>query len=532
VAKTIRAYSLYLEYGLRPEVAQRRKDLLDAIKLYTEVIDGAPADGTLDPKLYIERGDAYLQLAYVAHKARVELKETGPSIFEYLTQAQKNAEAVIDSSASSAMRVEAMNLWGNASEDMAYYAVDPNKDAWRSHYEQAIERFGQAFDEDSSSPIAPFNLARCRYRLSVDARRHAKPGEAIDSSSLEKAVNAVQAALTNWGASDSLKKAEAYYWLSEFQENLHKLDDADKARGEAVAMADRLGDPNWQVYQLQWAMLGMQRWMESTPANRDKLQTEARARVMKLLEVFGSGESAATTSQTKRVDATNAAESIGLLIQLEVDPQRAIQTVEQALNGNRFAGNDPVNRACRAQIRLALASRILALRYSGAASFDTLKPQAEAFAKEVLTLTNEAPLAEQEATNRAKAHWILGELDRAEVDPEKPKDQNVQFLTNAREHYRAGIEALPDTPELQFPELSARLNNVVGFAMTAAGQTRLSTKEQFRPIAAATEKYLLAVRPQVAALIPTQVINGKPASAWLTDIDRLSGIFKEAAKAQ
>src|SRR5690606_186187 len=160
---------------------------------------------------------------------------------------------------------------------------------------------------------APFNLARCRFRRIVDERRYHPENASNNVEDIAKAVNAMQAALTNWGEAEAPKMAEAYYWLSMFQQDLHESDEAEATRAKAVAMAERLRDPNWQTYQYEWASLAVQRWVESTPANREALKAEASARAMKLLTV------ARDTASGLRVDPANAARAIGFLIQLEKD---------------------------------------------------------------------------------------------------------------------------------------------------------------------------------------------------------------------
>ncbi len=265
----------------------------------------------------------------------------------------------------------------------------------------------------------------------------------------------------------------------------------------------------------------MQRWIESPPASRDQLKAEATARAMKLFAPAGA------SAPVRRVDASTAAQAIGLLIQLQKDVDAAVQIVEQ--NINRFAGTDPVNRACTAQIRLALANRILALRFANSPNFAPLKPKAIAFIDEVLKLTADAESAQRQAVLRSKAHWILGELARTGVDPEKAKEENAKLLNQAREHYRQGIEAI-NLPDPDLAALSVRLNNVLGYAMSGANLRALTPKEQFRQIAVETDKYLTAIRPQVAGLLPTQVINGDAAANWIEKIDKLSTALKEAAK--
>ncbi len=530
--QAIKGYILCLGYVYQSDPRQQRDDLRQGIEHYDAAIHTFGASGGQDARLFVERGDAYLQLAFVAHRNRGELSESDASIYDYLTKAKQDADAAIAANPPLKTRIEALNLFGNASEDIAYYAVDSTPDAWRGHYERAIARFREACDEDSSSAISPFNLARCRFRKSVDERRFAPAGATVNNDELTKAVNAVKNALTNWGEAESFKKAEAYYWLSEFQENLNDLAAADESRAKAVDLADRLGDPNWQTYQLQWAMLGLQRFQAFTAPSpaATAMQVETQKRATRLLTELEAPSDTSASTKAKRVDLTTAASASGVNIQLEANVEKAIQTVEGQLRSNSFAGDDPVNRACRAQLRLALAAKIRGLRAGNAPLYATLKPKAEAFANEVLTLTESEAGFGLQSRYRASAHWIQGEIDFADFDLEKSEEENVSLLNQAREHYRRGVDAIGSVAPSEVLRISAQLNNVVGYAFASAKLKKYVSPTQWSEIAKSADGYLVAMRPRIAAMLPTQVVNGKPSATWIGDIDKTRTVFQVTPK--
>lgn len=530
----IQAYVLYRGYVLETDPATKRDKLRRAIELYGEAIAASATPQGVDPQVYFERGDSYLQLAHVAHRARAELGETDATIFEYLQNAVQNAQQAIDAHGDPALRIEALNLAGNATEDMAYYKVDPDRNAWKQHYAEATRLFNQAYAEDPASPIAAFNLARCEYRNDIAQRRYDAANATRDGERIAGAMNSVQDAILKWGEADNPKKAEAHYWLSKLQEDLNQLDDADKSRRTAVDMADRLDDPNWQTYQYEFARLALQRWRSAAAApaaERNALTREAQGRAKRILVQQASSAANPTAMGAKRVDPVTAAKATAFIIELEGDVNEAISTVDTVFRSGSFSGDDAVNRACRAELRLALAARIMGLRLNmnNAEQFAQLKPQAAQFANEVLQLTEEGPNRQSQAVNRAYAYWTLGELDRVSAKPTLTSDQKVRLLTSACQNFALGIEAIPADMETQFQAVGSQLDNTRGLLAATSALRPFQTPLAFKVPAKKAYELLELIRPHVEQLPSTLVIGGESAGTWMTDITRYSAAFKAAA---
>lgn len=522
LAKTLHAYVLYLGYVLEADPTQRRGDLKEAIELYDGLIPTDTKPGDIDAKLLLERGDAYLQLAHVAHRFRAQLQETNESVFGYLKAATKDAEIAHLDQPSKAIRIEALNLWGNATEDMSYYEVDAAPDGWRSHYGEAIKYFDQAFDEDQTAPLAPFNSGRCRFRLRQAELRNAPKAGVKDDATLSKAMNSMNAALANWDKSDNPKKAEAHYWLSKCQEELNKLQEADASRQAAVEMAVRLDDPVWQSYQLEWARLAMRRWREAAAAaDKKKLSEQAHARAYQLLNQAEINDSQPADAVFRRVDMPIKAEAAGMLIQLASGIQGAIDTVEEQIANKKFAGDDAVNRACRAELNLALARRIMqSPRGNGAGGeFAQFKDRAEKFAENALEETSDKVNRQSQSYLRADAHSILGEILYLRANSDNDLAENIRLWNESRKHFLEGVNEIPDRPNLPFPLLCERLDNVKGLAsLTKILRPPNETAAQYKLMVAEAQQRLDEVRIRLIALPPTTVIDGKPVTTRIEEV--------------
>jgi len=522
LAKALRAYVSYVGYVLEADPAQRKSDLRDAIELYNGLIPADSKPGEVDPKLLLERGDAYLQLAHVAHRFRAQLQETNETVFGYLQAATKDAESAYTDQPSKSIRIEALNLWGNATEDMSYYEVDPAPDSWRTHYVEALKYFALAFDEDQSAPLAPFNSGRCSFRLRQAELRNAPKAGVKDDAQLDKAMNSMNAALANWDKADNPKKAEANYWLSKCQEELNRLSDADASRQAAVEMAERLDDPAWQSYQLEWARLAMRRWREATAAaEKKKLSEQAHARAFQLLDQAEINDSLPADAVFRRVDVPIRAEAAGMLIQLANGIQDAIDTVDEQLAGQKFAGEDPVNRACRAELKLALARRIMQSRSNAASGeFAQFKDQAETFAGQALEWTNDKVNRESQSYNRADAHSIIGELLYLRANSDNKPAENIRLWNEARRHFLEGLNEIPDRPNLPFGMLCERLDNVKGLAtVTKNLRPPNETAAQYKLMVDEAKQRLNEVRVRLIALPPSTVIDGKPVSVRIAEVE-------------
>jgi serine/threonine protein kinase len=524
-AQRLLAFVLHRGYMMQAEPVNRGSDLERAIALYDAAIEAEAAAGSVTPQLYLDRGDAYLKLAHVVHRYRAAFAATNATVFDYLKKSAAEAEKAVSAQATQAQRIEGLNLWGNASEDMSYYNVDPSPDGWKSHYLEAITHFESAYDEDQSAPIAAFNLARCRYRLAVAERRRdpANAGSSIEN--LNRSVNAAQLALTNWGDVENLRRAEAYYWLSKAQADLQKLDDADQSSKQAVDMALALDDPEWQHYQLEWARLAMRRWEQSRTEER---KAEAKARATQLLELYDAQAAQPQAEVARRVDANVAAAAVGILIQGFEDTQAAIDSVKKQVDAGRFKGSDPEHKACRAEMYLALAKRIMLLRSGNTKqTFVTFAPQAAVFAKDVLNLTKDEPNKSTEQVNRAEAQWILGDLELFKLKPDTDADARKTILKAARTQFLAGVNEIPNEETMSYLALSERLDNVFSLAITTRQMAPpMSTPVEYKADVAVSLQYLKEIQPHLAALPGACFISNKTAALWLRDVEKVITAFE------
>jgi len=492
----LRGIATFFEYRQQKDWPAKKQKLDESLELFNQAIGGA-ANATDDTaRYYLDRGGVNLQLAYVLYKGRGDLGDTAKSIKDYLDDAIQDARLVTAADLTPSLRVEAYNLLGNASEDMFFYEVDVAGDRIDFHFRNAEEAFNNAFKLDSQSPDAAFNLARCTFRYGR-AQRYYVGVERYDDTKyqqgLKDANEAIESALSTWGAAKNEMKAEALYWQGEIQEELGNFQLAEEKFGAAAALAQELGDARWSAFQLMWAQMALNRLDAATTATRLRSLIDA------------SGVAPTADGLANVVDKQTLADAVYLLIRSQTGPDKAREVLDAYLP--RFAGDTPADLACQARLRLAYANSLLA--QPGRAV------DVEEEAKRVLALTSSPNSGASWNVFRSQAHLLLGLVAFQQIDP-RNKPKTLEAALRAVQHYEEGMKQVADSHDFNAQE--NWVANARQFVDAAVKVVEVGTDQTQRArVAQQVHDCFDEFERRMDAALPGRKMNGRLPRDWKQD---------------
>lgn len=514
----LRGFASFVSYGIASDPKAQSDALNAAIKAYTQAIGPTKEDEANAPADYLlNRGGCYLKLAYVAHKSRALLNEAPASIANYLKAAAANAEAAINRD--DCDKVKAYTLWGNSLEDLSYYRVDVDgevegEEKWWKNYQDAVEKLQTAQryreGEGSGEKDKPsFDVARCKFRMNLDLKlRDPKRLEAANKG-LEDAEFDARRAAAKWGDDIDLTMAENFYWLSEAQEELGKLDEADASRGQAVKVALELGDPVWQYYQLRWARLALNRLQAArdkyrsnkTPALNEAIaraREDARTRAEKIYSSAQSG--------VMRISRSRLGTAIEILASLDNLNAAIVRMQEEVEEKQRFEGDDPENFGVRAQLLLGVAARYKEASDQWTAA-NGPKSKCIAFAERVIADCRDHPEIARANEFTSRAHCILGKI--SELDGATAGEQALPgHLREAKAHFGDGADAILNADATAETDLAPLVENIAKY-LSVFGELRklkVETDQAIRQSEADLDGYCTKALPLLKKALPGELL--------------------------